>query len=277
MTTIVPKGAGRPAAQKRTNRHAQRTPLPPKPGVVEEARRPIQTGNFISGEGVRQELAALAASSNEEEPTAGTWAKAAAFAATAVALEWEAATEARAGSVEVTVTRGNETIVQSWHGGVWSYDASVYAFGDRSTKPRNASGAKKLLSRSAGDAEAETSKVAANRHFRKAEPKDLAVTLEKAQKRLPFDPELDTDEVVLSALSGKALVWYNRISRGQDSAIVGRSKSLRMTLNEKGERVVNWCCPATGFRSCLVTAIIKVGRGRLESAKAETQKVLVDA
>jgi hypothetical protein len=261
MTTNVPKGANRAAAAQRTRKHAQRTPLPPRPGVIEDAR----------------EVLAEVASSNGEEPTEGTWSKATAFAAGAIALGWEAVTEARSGSVEVIATRGNETIVQSWHDGVWSYDASVYAFGDRSTKPRNASGARKLLSRSVGDAEAETSKVASNKHFRKAEPKDLAVTLEKAQKRLPFDPDLDTDEVVLAALSGQSLVWYNRISRGQDSAIVGRSKSLRMTLNEKGQRVVNWCCPVTGFRSCLVTAIIKVGRGRLESAKAETMKVLVDA
>lgn len=32
MTTTVKRGAGRPAAAASTNRHAQRTPLPPKPG-----------------------------------------------------------------------------------------------------------------------------------------------------------------------------------------------------------------------------------------------------
>jgi len=305
MTKIVGKGAGRPAAAARTNRHAQRTMLPPKPGVVEEARRPIQTGNFVSGEGFRQALAAEAKnldsalvekaaefaeewtvqspSSNEDGPDERSHSKAGVFAAKAGELGWDPSVAVRGDAVELTLTRGDETIVQAWRGGVWQYDASVYAYGDRSTKPRNASGAAKLLSRSADDAKAETSKVAANRHFRKAEPKDIVQRLETAQKGLPFDPELATDEEVLTILKGQSLVWYNRISRGQESAIVGRGKDLRMTLNEKGERVINWCCPVTGFRSCLVTAILKVGRGRAEFTKGQSnalggiQKVLVEA
>lgn len=36
MTAIVKKGAGRPAAAAKSNKHAQRTPLPPKPGSVAE-------------------------------------------------------------------------------------------------------------------------------------------------------------------------------------------------------------------------------------------------
>jgi hypothetical protein len=36
MTEIVKKGAGRPAATARSNKHAQRTPLPPKPGSIAE-------------------------------------------------------------------------------------------------------------------------------------------------------------------------------------------------------------------------------------------------
>lgn len=42
-TTTVKKGAGRPAATARSNRHAQRTPLPPKQDVVLEARELIAT------------------------------------------------------------------------------------------------------------------------------------------------------------------------------------------------------------------------------------------
>jgi hypothetical protein len=38
MTTTVRKGAGRPAATEKSNRHAQRTPLPPKAGAVQDAK-----------------------------------------------------------------------------------------------------------------------------------------------------------------------------------------------------------------------------------------------
>ena len=62
-------------------------------------------------------------------------------------------------------------------------------------------------------------------------------------------------------LTGQALQWYNRISRGTESAMVGR-KGPRMSLTPDGQRVVTFCCPATGYRSCLVSAILKVGRGR---------------
>jgi hypothetical protein len=40
-TTTVKRGAGRPAHSERVNRHAQRTPLPPKPGAIEDAREAI--------------------------------------------------------------------------------------------------------------------------------------------------------------------------------------------------------------------------------------------
>jgi hypothetical protein len=41
MTTTVKRGAGRPAATEKSNRHAQRTPLPPKPGTVQGAKDAI--------------------------------------------------------------------------------------------------------------------------------------------------------------------------------------------------------------------------------------------
>ena len=42
MTTTVKRGAGRPAATKKSNRHAQRTPLPPKAGQVQDAKDAIE-------------------------------------------------------------------------------------------------------------------------------------------------------------------------------------------------------------------------------------------
>jgi hypothetical protein len=269
MTNTVAKGANRAYATEKTNRHAQRTPLPPRPGVVEAARADL---NLRDGRGGLVK----APSSNEETPDERSHKKAGAFLAKAVASGWTGAIDLGSGSglVEVVATRGAETLVQAWRNGVWDYSVSFYGYGDRTTKPRNASGALKLLDRDADAAAAEAAKVASNKHFRKAEPKDLATTLESARKALPFDPELAPDEEVSGILAGQALVWYNRISRGQESAIVGRT-GIRLTRLPNGDRIANFCCPATGYRSCLVTAILKVGRGRNATTKG-ADAVLVE-
>lgn len=263
MSKIVKKGAGRAAHAEKTNRHAQRTPLPPRAGTVEDAKEVLATVDSLTA--VQGPLV---------DGDAKSLGKAQAFAAKAVAAKWSASTAVVADAVELTLTRGPEVIVQAWRGGVWQYDASVYAYGDRSTKPRNASGAAKLLDREPEAAKAEMMKVAANRHFRKAEPKDLVQSLEAAQKSLPFDPAEAPDEIITGVLAGQAVVWYNRLSRSQESAIVGR-KGAWITYLDDGERVVNICCPATGFRSFLVTAILRVGRGTPLSSPNATVSVEV--
>lgn len=247
MTNVANKHGLRKAATERRNRHAQRTPLPPKPGAIEEAREALEEAQAVLVD---------AAQSDDRSHS-----KAQAFAEKAVAAKWQVSLDASSHGVELTATRGAETIVQAWSNGVWQYPASFYAFGDRNTKPRNASGAAKLLVRSQEDAAAEAGKVAANRHFRRSEPKDIEVKLEEAQRRLPFDPDTAPDEIILATLTGQAVVWYNRLSRGQESAIVGR-KGPRMTVAPDGERIVTFCCPATGYRSCRVSAILRVGRVR---------------
>jgi hypothetical protein len=266
-TTTANKHGLRKAAQERTNRHAQRTPLPPKPGVVEGAREVIDSLSSIQADLV-DEAVAKATESHGDAPDVRSWGKAKEFARKAEEAKWEVSLEPQGESVELTATRGAETIVQAWTNGVWQYPASFYAHGDRNTKPRNASGAAKLLTRSPEDAAAEAGKVASNKHFRKAEPKDIGVKLEEAKRHLPFDPDLAPDELILGALTGQALVWYNRLSRGTERAMVSR-KGARMSLTPEGQRVVTFCCPATGYRSCLVTAILKVGRGRVSATKGQ--------
>lgn len=275
MTTHVRKGAGRPAAAARTRKHAQRTALPPKAGspgaeaIAERAAHEILP-DLLNVPGYRTPEEEQAANSTGDAPDERSHTKGGAFLAKAVALGWKCGINLHDGAaVEVTATRGAETIVQAWSGGVWAYDASVYAYGDRTTKPRNASGALKLLARSEAEAAAEASKVQSNRHFRRAEPKDLEQTLEKAQKGLPFDPELAPDEEICGVLAGQAVVWYNRMSRGNESAIVGRS-GVRITYLPDGQRVANFCCPVTGYRSCLVTALLKVGRGKPKFTAGES-------
>lgn len=260
-TTTANKHGLRKAAQERSTRHAQRTPLPPKAGKVEDARMVIDS------------LAALTAGEDADAKSLG---KAQAFGERAVAAKWSVVVAPVAGAVELTATRGAETLVQAWRNGVWDYTVSFYAFGDRNTKPRNASGAAKLLERSPDEAAAEAGKVASNRHFRKSEPKDIITRLEDAKKALPFDPENDADELILGTLTGQAVVWYNRLSRGTERALVSR-RGAWMSVTPDGQRVVTFCCPATGYRSCLVTSIMKVGRGRVATTKgAETATVEVE-
>ena len=250
MTTNASKFGLRKAAQERSNRHAQRTPLPPRPEKIADAKVVI---------------AALAHGDGTDTKSLG---KAQAFAEKAVAAKWSVDIAPADGSVELTATRGAETMVQAWSNGVWQYPSSFYAFGDRNTKPRNASGAAKLLLRSPEEAAAEAGKVASNKHFRKSEPKDIGVKLEEAKRHLPFDPDLDADELILGTLTGQALQWYNRLSRGTETAMVSR-KGARMSVTPDGQRVVTFCCPSTGYRSCLVTAILKVGRGRRSTVKGQ--------
>lgn len=279
VTTNASKHGLRAAATERRNRHAQRTPLPPRAGAVAEAKEVLTAVGIAPGTVVVDSLTAVQAAVVDAKPTGApdrSLAKAQAFAALCSQYGWDVAIAPVGDAVELTATRGAETIVQAWSGGVWDYAASFYAFGDRNTKPRNASGASKLLQRAADDAAAEATKVQANRHFRKAEPKDITTKLDQAQRRLPFDPELATDEEISGVLAGQALTWYNRISRGTESAMVSR-KGVRISLTPAGERVVTFCCPVTGYRACLVTAILKVGRGRsLVTKGTKTENAAVE-
>lgn len=237
MTTNVNKFGLRKAASERTNRHAQRTALPPRPERIADAKQTISDAGAIV------------------ESLARSQSKAKSLAEIVQAAGWSAAIQVEDDRVTLVATRGEaESIHQAWVNGVWQYEASTYSFADRTTKPRNASGARKLLARSIEDAAAEMSKVAANKSFRKREPAD------RVPARLPFDPALASDIEILNALSGKAVQWYNRLSRGSESAIAGPADRLRLTEYE-GERIVHLCCPVTGFRSFRVSAIEKIGRG----------------
>lgn len=245
MTTNANKHGLRAAAAERSRKHAQKTPLPPRKGTIEAAREVI-------------------ASIAPEKPVAATddrsLGKAHKFAAAAVAAKWVVLTASRGGAIEVTATRGPETIVQAWLGGVWQYEASVYAFADRTTKPRNAAGALRYLTRTVEAADAETQKVNANNAFRKREPKALAPII------LPLDPELLTNEEAAKFFRGRTVKWYNRIARSPETAMVSRQSVVRVTRWE-GETTVSFCCPIRGFRAFHLSAVLAIGRGRLLSTE----------
>lgn len=263
----VKKGANRATAAASTNRHAQRTPLPPRPGDVAAAREAIrEAGEILFDEEIEtltpgeQIAAAVAEAAREagDAPDVRSWGKAKAFAELGVASKWQGSMAAQGNGVELTLRRGVETIVQVWRGGVWQYAESIYAHADRVTKPRNASGAMKLLARSPEDAAREASKVASNKSFRKAEPRDLAKTLQTAQASLPFAPH-DAEDVILDSLRGRSIEWYNRLSRKAEDGVVSPGRHLRLLDIDGGERVLLFCCPRNGFRSCLLSAILAVG------------------
>lgn len=261
----------RKAAAERSKKHSQRTPLPPREGQIEDAREVI--AEFADDDETLPPARRTALATRQPAVVDGdasdtkSLGKAQAFGEKARAAKWEVSIAPSGSGVELTATRGAETIVQAWRNGVWEWPTSFYGHGDRTTKPRNASGAVKLLERTPEDAAAEAGKVASNKHFRKAEPKDLLVKLEEAQRMLPFDPGSAPDEIILATLTGQSVVWYNRLSRGQESATVGR-KGPRMSVAPDGERIVTFCCPTTGYRSLRVSAILRVGRGRSSSESA---------
>lgn len=244
MANVVKKGAGRASHAEKTNRHAQRTPLPPRPGQIEAARAEVSKS----------------LESTESLPDVKSWGKAASFEKLAVAANWSVSHAARGEAVEVTATRGPETIVQAWRGGVWQWDASVYAFADRTTKPRNASGAAKLLERPAEAAQAETAKVNANQAFRRKAPTELKTIV------LPLDPELLTNEEATKYFGGRTVKWYNRQGRKTETATVSRSVPVRVTRH--GDEVTIWFhCSETGFRAFHLSAVLAVGQGRVATTK----------
>jgi hypothetical protein len=307
VTTNVPKGANRASAAKRTAKHAQRTPLPPRPGTVKDARDAFAEAVRISdtaeyaedleaiapildpalvakaAEALTEWVGHNAETDRREERTAKaatmavavssgdprSQAKAEAFAAAAAKSGWKTTIDNGVLSpvTELTATRGPEQIVQAWLNGVWQYDASIYAFADRTTKPRNAAGAGRLLERTPDAAKAEMAKVETNKSFRRREPTEIR------PMTLPFEVDTATDEEVSKFLRGQTVKWYNRFRRVPEVAMVGRQTKIYLTYYE-GAPIVNWCCPVTGFRSCRLDAILGLGRGRILSA--ETGEIVLE-
>lgn len=251
----VKKGAGRPAATARSNRHAQRTPLPPRPGQVEAAKAPVdskpsgkrtQTGDPIT------------------DPKPGdskSWQKAKQFLGIAKGNGWSTVsgnaegTEPSEDVVEVTVTRGDEVIWISWTSGGLTLDPMpTYTIADRTIKLRNASQAKQYASRSTEIGKSELERVSSNKFFRRK-------AVEPKRGKLPFDPKLATDEEVISALLGMTVTWHNNLTQGSEVGHVGRDAHKVRLAERNGDRIFSFCCPATGFRAFYLSALMKVRRG----------------
>lgn len=267
----VKRGAGRPAHTARTNRHAQRTPLPPKGTEIEDARAVI--AEATEGRKRTGKAASVAAPAPASRPApAGpfptpdtgdskSWPKAIAFRDAVSALGWSTSVGhpqdgAEIDLVECTAQRGDEYLYISWKAGALQHPVT-YTIDTRTVKMRNASQAKQYAARSPEEAAKELSKVTSNRAFRKKEP-----SVKPNVRALPFDPGLATDEEVVTALLGKSVAWINRISNGVESATLGRDvKRVRIEEKEGGRQVL-FCCPSTGFRAFRLADLVKVGGGK---------------
>lgn len=178
-------------------------------------------------------------------------------------------TGGEAGRVTATFTRGIETLTVAWDSGVFNYDETAHAIGDRVVKVRNVSAAIKLGSRPEAEAEKDLERVARNRTFNKAKVREAG---DPVRRKLPFDPA-EVTEVELSALlAGKTIEWTNRITRGTETATVtDRSAKYFRVVDAPSGRTLQFVSKEEGFKACRLEDIVRVGgslRKRAQKAAA---------
>lgn len=94
---------------------------------------------------------------------------------------------------------------------------------------------------------------------------------ERKPVKLPFDPALATDMEVVEALAGQAVRWHNRLSGGEETAAVTKDRK-RITVEDfEGDRVIKFLCPHTGFRAFRLSALRAVGRVRGVTTKGQSR------
>ena len=168
--------------------------------------------------------------------------------------------------VTAILTRGQEAITVTWDAGVFNYDETAHAIGDRVTKVRNVSAAIKLGARSSTEAEKDLERVVRNRTFNKSK---VAEAGEPRRARLPFDPETVTEAELSALLSGKTVEWTNRITRGTETAKVNdRSAKFFKIADGPAGRTLHFTSPE-GFRACRLADILRVGGSLRKRAQAK--------
>lgn len=277
-TKTVGKGAGRPAAERRSAKHAQRTELPPKPGAVAAAKEPIEVpvwpgrkrcevcSEVLTARGLPRHLKAHAergekapdstpAAPEEPAPT-DAQTKAHRNAPTFLQAGWAVTVQVSGDYAELIAERDTETIHQAWVGGVFQPQVSTYTIGDRTVKPRNVAEAIRWAKRSPAAAEAEFSKVSSNRAFVKREPSEAP-----KPAKLPWeDPETVPEKDLVDALAGAKIKWHNRLTQEPEVAIVDRDPHRIRIVTQHGHRVALFLCMNSGYRAARVSAILSVGK-----------------
>lgn len=311
-TTTANKHGLRKAAQERTNKHAQRTPLPPKGGVTPVEvpanaerygkmtqeqlwRKAISLGIDLpstaskgklltailahertsSPTSVQMQAVSARVSRKEPNTEAGTFGLRSVAKATAVRdvmrqNGWETSLTLAEGTTEdediweLTGRRGDEVLWISWTQGTLTTEPMpTYTIADRTIKLRNASAVKQYAARAPEVGPKELQRVASNRFFRRkpTEPK---------RAPLPFDPNLATDEEVLSILLGQTVTWHNQYREMEETAqvgIPGGRQPVEIREREGGDRIVSFCCPQYGFRAFALSQLTRVTGGRRGQVK----------
>lgn len=160
--------------------------------------------------------------------------------------------------VTATFTRGIEALTVVWDAGVFNYEGTSHAIGDRITRVRNVSAALKLGARKPEEAEADLERVVRNRTFNKSKVRAEGGEA-PARPRLKFDPETVTEPELFKALAGKVVVWINRISRDTESATVTTNPRNFNVLPPRpdGSRILQFTSP-NGFRALRISDITRI-------------------
>lgn len=195
----------------------------------------------------------------EAAPRTKSWQKALAFRQSVAALGWSTSVDfAPDGEpediVEVTAQRSDEHLWISWTAGAMTLQPMPsYTIVDRTIKLKNASACLKYAARDAKTAHDELGKVVSNKAFRRK-------TVTPRKSSIPFDIGTATDAEVIAAMAGHTVEWYNSISGAMESATLGRD-AHRTTIQvlDGGDRIVKFCCRATGFRAFRLSALTRVG------------------
>lgn len=85
--------------------------------------------------------------------------------------------------------------------------------------------------------------------------------------KLPFDPHTASDAEIVAALMGRAVAWHNRLREIPETAQVGRNPRKIYFTEWDGERIFNFICPAGGYRAFRLSSLTRVG-GRAKADAA---------
>lgn len=276
VTTIVAKGANRPAAARKTAKAAQRTPLPPK-GATSAAGK-NETAEVIKGELAKQAVkkapqakapqtrqtarAELLASRKgaakpttkkmPERPTAH--AKAEALVADAEKAGWVGAvtpgTEPGDVCSFIAHRDGEALSLHYIQGGT---RPGTHVNGGREVQAMNAATVRRILTTPAEAA----AKVRAAYAAGKGKAKRAAVKVATAAP-LAFNAE-STDEDILAIVKGKSVTWTNSISGLTETAVVsGTGKNAPKITGEGTKRALVFAAKGEGFRTARLSSIVSV-------------------
>lgn len=299
MVNVVKRGAGRPGHTARTNRHAQRTPLPPKAGVVEDAREAVAeaTSGLCPKDGCQRlpghagrhgkrtkaeqslidatpvpDAAPVEPNKIDSQSQEGlqknatkpgdskSWGKAVAFQTAVTALGW---------STEVDYAQDGEDddIVEVLASRGDEHLYISWVAGSLRHPVTYTIGDRTVKMRNASQA-----KQYAGRPAEAAQREMTKVQLNKSFRRkavepkrskILFDIAVATDEEIIAALLGKTVAWHNSQTQGTETGTFGtdaKRVQIKPAKTDKPEdRIVAFCCRVSGFRAFKLSALTRVG------------------